>query len=856
MRLFSRRTAVAAVLLVAGCGDDSTPADIAGDAGSDGDGEVEAEAAGDMVDVPEGEVAADDAGDVGPLPGTCAAPIALAGSGSYAVGTAGLPATEAGSCGGSTGPEAVFLVTLAGTSDLHVDTEGSSIDTVLYVRSGGCAGAELACNDELRGGVGWSRLELRALPAGDYAIVVDAVAGGGTVVLHVAAAPPLPAPRPLSEEPLARMPGTQRDDGVTIDPPVGCTTCHSGYDPALEPATTWRGSMMAQASRDPLFWATLTVAAQDAVWATGSPNAVDICLRCHFPGGWLENRSEPANASAFVGDDFDGVHCDVCHRMVDPFFADTFDGTREGDDWAGYWDEQTALSADGAAATRVADRDALSALRLYDGEPLYAGERPAQTGWTENAAGQYFVAGGDVRGPFADAVAPHAFLYSRYHRSRNFCGTCHDVSNPVLANLDFAGTPPGDGSTVLPTERLPAYSYSHVERTFSEFLLSAFGQPGGAAGSGDFDPSVFRTSLEGNLIARCQDCHMADASGRASSLVSAVDRPAGSTEHPRSGMPRHELTGGNAWVLRLLASIGPGSPNYDATNDALLRAGPAVLTLDLEAGLGLDSAALLAGAERAEAMLASAADLEALAYDPATGALSFRIRNHSGHKLPSGFTEGRRIFVNVRVLAAGSVLRELNPYDDEAGTLRGLPGVPVSPPLGAGETFDDDLVLEALPQSSLTGEAHSFHFVLGTGRSKDNRIPPRGFRRDEAVARLAQPVREGATALDLFTAAEYSGGWDDVVLAVPAGADRVEVRLFYQTTTREYVEFLRDEVNGEGSSLAVPTPAGAAVAYIAAGDPFFDGLRAWGDTIWSLWDHNRGLPGAAPILMSEAIWTP
>ena len=459
---------IALAVGLAGCGDDSAPAD-AGDAADvdaappDGDGEADAaddaEVASELGDAPDGGE------DGGPPPGTCADPIVLAGSGSYPVSTIDHPAVEAGSCGGSSGPEAVFLLTLAEISDLHVDTEGSSIDTVLYVRAGGCSGAEVGCNDELRAGSGWSRLEERSLPAGDYAILVDAAAGGGTVVLHLAAAPPLPAPPPLADEPLARMPGSQRDDGVVVDPPTGCTTCHSGYDRAIEPATTWRGSMMAQASRDPLYWATFTVAVQDAVWATGSPNAVDICLRCHFPGGWLENRSEPVNATAFLDDDYDGVHCDVCHKMVDPFFADTFDGIREGDDWAGYWDEQTALSADGAAATRAADRTALSALRLYNGSPLYSGDRPAQTGYSENASGQYYAANGDVRGPFADPVAPHGFQYSRYHRSRDFCGTCHDVSNPVLANLGFAGTPSGDGSTVLPTERLPAHAYRHVERT-------------------------------------------------------------------------------------------------------------------------------------------------------------------------------------------------------------------------------------------------------------------------------------------------------------------------------------------------------------------------------------------------------
>lgn len=90
--------------------------------------------------------------------------------------------------------------------------------------------------------------------------------------------------------------------------------------------------MMAQASRDPMFWACMTVAGQDSHWAIGTPNAVDICERCHFPEGWLGGRSDPPNASAMRDSDFDGLHCDFCHTMYDPFFETTFNGTREGND--------------------------------------------------------------------------------------------------------------------------------------------------------------------------------------------------------------------------------------------------------------------------------------------------------------------------------------------------------------------------------------------------------------------------------------------------------------------------------------------------------------------------------------------
>ena len=53
----------------------------------------------------------------------------------------------------------------------------------------------------------------------------------------------------------------------------------------------WQGSMMGNSARDPLMFACLTVAAQDSLHVIGNANAVDLCMRCHFPKGWLEGRS-------------------------------------------------------------------------------------------------------------------------------------------------------------------------------------------------------------------------------------------------------------------------------------------------------------------------------------------------------------------------------------------------------------------------------------------------------------------------------------------------------------------------------------------------------------------------------------
>ena len=123
-------------------------------------------------------------------------------------------------------------------------------------------------------------------------------------------------PKPVKDDPLVRMPGTQPGAvDLTGDTSQGCIGCHAGAEPEH-----WKGSMMAQAARDPIFWAGLTVAAQDAIWALGNPNAADICVKCHFPQGWLEGRSDPVNASLMTGEDFDGVSCKICSYMYDPFY--------------------------------------------------------------------------------------------------------------------------------------------------------------------------------------------------------------------------------------------------------------------------------------------------------------------------------------------------------------------------------------------------------------------------------------------------------------------------------------------------------------------------------------------------------
>jgi len=220
------------------------------------------------------------------------------------------------------------------------------------------------------------------------------------------------------------------------------------------------------------------------------------------------------------------------------------------------------------------------------------------------------------------------------------------------------------------------------------------------------------------------------------------------------------------------------------------------------------------------------------------------------------------MFVNIKAYSGGSLIYEGNPYDNSVGTLKGLPGVAGSPALASHEEYIDTIVYEAKTSSSLTGEQKTFHFVLATGRYKDNRIPPKGFDIAGAAQRICTPVWHGADTPGYFTAQEYAGGYDDVNLTIAPGADNIELSLYYQGASREYVKFLKDEINGTATTLVTPTPAGDTISYIIQTDPFFSQLREWGNVIWDLWHHNHGLDGIGtpvdgivPYQMAQASWS-
>lgn len=169
------------------------------------------------------------------------------------------------------------------------------------------------------------------------------------------------------------------------------------------------------------------------------------------------------------------------------------------------------------------------------------------------------------------------------------------------------------------------------------------------------------------------------------------------------------------------------------------------------------------------------------------GKAILRIINLTGHKLPTGYPEGRRMWVNVRFLnSEEKIIKEIGKYGSKEDTFSGRT-INVPTLLDPENTR----IYECLPAISEEQAkkynkqpGKSFHFVLNDIIAKDNRIPPRGFKNEPFKEHLSAPVD-----------AVYEDGqyWDDVELDVPNDCKMIVVNLLYQSVSWEYLKFLGEE---------------------------------------------------------------
>jgi hypothetical protein len=627
-----------------------------------------------------------------------------------------------------------------------------------------------------------------------------------------------------------QMPGTQPADNVNLDLSSNCDNCHQDDSKGVHIVQDWRGSMMSHAGRDPIFWATLAIAEQDF------DGAGDLCLRCHTMAGWLAGQSTPTDGSAIgTANAAEGVGCEVCHVMTNPDDSE-FIGVQN--------------------APYIANDGGMPAMGYY-------------------GSAQLSMWGGPERfGPYSDANAKHQWDQSLFHRSVDFCGSCHDVSNPVVGDLapnngaQVPLTNGFDGQLDTPTNprnitdkaafnHFP-YEYGVVERTYSEYKAGLLSQtlvsnydnlpPDLQAGAIQIArDAAMGTGTNPNApdyvdgaprYFTCQTCHM-----HATTALGCNKNGV----QTRTDQPRHDLTGGNYWM--------PDAIQYMDGQNTLLAGG------DLSA---LENTGIAAGKQRAMDNLESAAALS-------VNANTVHVVNLTGHKLISGYPEGRRMWLNIvwkdgsnstiredgaygtlqlrydlngdnNVDAADSVdtLLDLNDPNTRIYEVHGAvtqewaaklvavnsayASVPVAYDRVSGATtvYLGDIAAQS------TGTWHeTFHFVLNNKMVKDNRIPPYGMDRDEAAVRNILPVP--ATQYGNPSSGQAYNYWDDFALNPPPGAVSATIKLMYQPTSWEYIQFLALANNGGNAFLA-----------------------SEGDNILDAWLHT-GM--AAPHMMAQTTWT-
>ncbi len=318
-------------------------------------------------------------------------------------------------------------------------------------------------------------------------------------------------------------------------------------------------------------------------------------------------------------------------------------------------------------------------------------------------------------GPYLNVSSPaHDGEQTSFTGSSELCGQCHAVHNPVV------GWKALDGGTLGP--RFP------LDTTYQEWKQSSFATLPRDAG-----------------FASCADCHLP----RFTAPDGGTDfKIAKGLQAPRTRPRQHALVGGNVWGLDAVQAANPDYATEFADRFALTRQ-RAIENLQSAAGLTLTA--------------------PSSAQTGASATVTVRVTNKTGHKLPTGYADGRRVVV--QLLADGVVLTG------------GFDG---------GALLQDIQLRVYEAQHGRVAIGVSEHLALHDAVIKDSRIPPAG------MVATAETKAVGVAWFD-----ERDGGlrsYDDATFTVPLprslgdGAKvKLTARLLYQSTTPEYIQFLASE---------------------------------------------------------------
>ena len=485
---------------------------------------------------------------------------------------------------------------------------------------------------------------------------------------------------------------------------------------------------------------------------SGTFNSPNQCDNCH---GGYDTNAEPA---------FTWRGSMMAHSMRDPLFEASMvianqDAEFSGDlcircHSPGGWLEGRSTPTDGSALTAI-DREGVQChvchkmmdpLSTDQTDLTYINSMSNPT--TVHGNGMYVIDSEDIRrGPYQNVQSNHATLFSEFHTNSKMCATCHDVSNPAFSKQPDGTYMPN--TLGQPAPSFDTYELFPVERTYSEWEMSAYNSVSGV------QSDVFGGNL--THVISCQDCHMKEVTGKGSNK---------NYTPVRNDLGQHDLTGGNTFIPLLVKELYPDEVDQDAIDAGIVRAR---YMLQNAATLNINATAIQEGFD-----------------------VEVEIINETGHKLPSGYPEGRRMWIHLVAYDDNdNVVFESGAYDYETAVLTQSGTKIYEAKLG----ISPEVAAIANANGSGTYQSgESFHFVLNNQVVKDNRIPPRGFTNANFEAIQAAPV-----------AYSYEdGAYSDIThYEVPSDTYKVEVELFYQTVSKEYIEFLRDQniTNNKGQEL-------------------------------------------------------
>lgn len=282
-----------------------------------------------------------------------------------------------------------------------------------------------------------------------------------------------------------------------------------------------------------------------------------------------------------------------------------------------------------------------------------------------------------------------------------------------------------------------------LDTTYEEWAMSDFRDGGASAQS-------------------CIDCHMRRTMGDLP-VVDIFDPPI--RQNPRD----HVLVGGNHWGIQAVMAANPQRAQQYANSFQL------ALDRTIES---LESAATVT-------LVSPPAEITAgQPFD-----VRVRVDNLTGHKFPTGYAESRRAWIAVSLVdAAGNETPLLGRYDDVTGEIQADPPTHVYKAVHG--KWNDTLMV---------GEPEE-HLALHDMIISDTRIPPAGFVPSTNTMPTAEiDYSDGNGGYRSFDEATFT-------LTAPEGASgayTLSARVYYQSMTRQYVEFLRDAntTNTKGDEL-------------------------------------------------------